>query len=257
MRAGRAPRDDAQLTGVAREAYRPDCTDDGEVTTDVEVVFLVADLAGYTALTEAHGGTQAATTVRRYVEIAEAALRPGVTVAERVGDELLIVGAGAADVLETALRLRDAVEAEPMFPGVRMGIHGGRVVASDGRYYGTALNLAARLAAHAGSGQIMCSDTVAAVCKTRGIACRPLGPIRFKNLTVPIAVFEILAPAVDALAVDPVCRMHVSTTAPPARLPWSDRDYLFCSFECARTFAAAPGRYVVQPSDPPPPPQSV
>ena len=33
------------------------------------MVFVIADLAGYTALTEAHGGEQAATMVARYREL--------------------------------------------------------------------------------------------------------------------------------------------------------------------------------------------
>jgi adenylate cyclase len=41
---------------------------------EVDVVFLIADLSGYTALTEAHGGVEAAKVVVRYVELARSAL---------------------------------------------------------------------------------------------------------------------------------------------------------------------------------------
>jgi class 3 adenylate cyclase/YHS domain-containing protein len=216
------------------------------VDGEVDVVFLIADLAGYTALTEAHGGTEAAKVIHRYVELAERALRPAVGLVERVGDELLIVGSEPRGVLETAIHFRDAIDAEPMFPGVRMGIHGGRVVRNGGRYYGTALNLTARLAAHARPGQILCSDVIAAVCETRGIPCRGLGPVRFRNLPVPVGVFELaVSHPVDAeSAIDPVCRMHVTATTAPARLPYGGATYLFCSFECARAFTATPDRFV-------------
>lgn len=213
---------------------------------EVDVVFLIADLAGYTALTEAHGGTQAAKVIGRYVELAEGALRPGVNLVERVGDELLIVGPEPLAVLETAISLRDIIDTEPMFPGVRMGVQGGRVLRNDGRYYGTALNLTARLAAHARPGQILCSDAMAAVCETTGIPYRELGPVRFRNLPLPVAVFEIgMSPPRDAdSAIDPVCRMHVSATTAPARLPYGGAIHLFCSFDCARAFASAPDSFV-------------
>ena len=215
------------------------------VDGEVDVAFLIADLAGYTALTEAHGGTQAARVVRRYADLAEAAARPGVAVVERVGDELLIAGAEPPAVLETAIRLRDDIEAEPMFPAVRMGLHAGSVLRSAGRYYGTALNLTARLAAYARPGQILCSGVIAPVCEARGVSCRGLGPVRFRNIPQLVAVFEITVshPMEAHGAIDPVCRMQVSPTTAPARLPYGGAVYLFCSFECARTFASAPDQY--------------
>lgn len=56
-------------------------------TTD-EKVFLIGDLAGYTALTEAHGDMSAAKIVKRYVEIVNDNIFPGTKLVERVGDEI-------------------------------------------------------------------------------------------------------------------------------------------------------------------------
>jgi adenylate cyclase len=211
-----------------------------------ECVFLIADLAGYTALTEAHGGAEAAKIVTRYVELAERALAPGVRLIEQVGDALLIVGEDATAVVETAIRLRDAVEAEPLFLGVRCGVHVGPVVRRQGRYFGPALNVSARLAAYARPGQIVCTEAVAAVCVPfPAYAFHPIGPVRFKNVHAEVRVVEIVAPrtAGPSLVVDPVCRMHVSSDTAPARLPLRDRTYHFCSFECAKAFAADPESY--------------
>jgi len=41
---------------------------------EIEVILLVADLSGYTALTEAHGNISAAKVVNRYTEIAKESL---------------------------------------------------------------------------------------------------------------------------------------------------------------------------------------
>ncbi len=60
------------------------------------MVFLIADLAGYTALTEAMGDMEAAKVIARYVDLVDGVLRPGTRMLERVGDEVLIVGDEAA-----------------------------------------------------------------------------------------------------------------------------------------------------------------
>ena len=211
---------------------------------EVDVAFLIADLAGYTALTEAHGGAEAARIIDRFVVLADGAVRPGVELLDRVGDALLRAAADASALVRTAISIRAAVAREPMFPGVRIGMHMGPVLRKDGHYYGPALNLTARIAAHARPGQILGSEKIAVSCAgTRDERWRALGPVRFKNIPVPVDVFEAEAGervAAHAEDVDPVCQMHLGTAEPSARLPYEGRTYVFCSFECAKAFAAAP-----------------
>ncbi len=211
------------------------------------MVFVIADLAGYTALTEAHGGDGAATTVARYRDLAERALAAGARIVEQVGDELLIVANDARAALTSAVRLRDAVDAEPRFPGVRIGIHGGPVVERNGHYFGQALNLTARLAARAGADEIICSATVAEACRDLdGVAFRGLGPQRFKNVPTPVDVLAVLSDGAhhQGTATDPVCRMRLDPGTAPARLPFAATTHYFCSLDCARAFAASPESYV-------------
>ena len=212
---------------------------------EVNVAFLIADLAGYTALTEAHGGAEAARIIDRFVVLADGAVRPGVEVLERVGDALLLTAADASALARTAIAMRAAVAREPMFPAVRIGMHMGPVLRKDRHYYGPALNLTARIAAHARPGQILCSEKITVSCTgTCDGRCRALGPVRFKNIPVPVDVFEAEASEPFAADVDPVCQMHVGTAEPRARLPYQGRTYVFCSFECAKAFAAAPDAYL-------------
>ena len=215
---------------------------------EVEVAFLIADLAGYTALTEAHGGAEAAKIIDRFVALADAAVRPGVEVLERVGDALLLTAANASELVRTAIAMGAAVAREPMFPGVRIGMHMGPVLRKDGHYYGPALNLTARIAAHARPGQILCSEKIAGSGDgPRDVRWRILGPVRFKNIPLPVAVFEADAGERSAATdpdIDPVCQMYVGTATPPARLSYDARTYVFCSFECAKAFAAAPEAYL-------------
>ncbi|MBI4269098.1 MAG: YHS domain-containing protein [Candidatus Rokubacteria bacterium] len=211
--------------------------------TEIDAVFVMADLSGFTALTEAHGSLRAADLVGRYLELVRNALEPGVRLVERVGDEVVLVAAEAAPALGTALTLRRAIEREPEFPLVRAGIHGGRVVERGGEYFGTPLNVTARVTAHARAGQLLCTAPIATAARGReGVELRALGPVRFKNVAGPVEVFEVVAlgEAVVPAAIDPVCRMQVDPEGAPARLIWNGTLQHFCSLECARRFLAAP-----------------
>lgn len=203
---------------------------------ELECVFVIADLAGYTALTEAMGAEEAANVVDRYVVLASTALCAGTRLIERVGDQVLITAVDALSATRTALALREAVEAEPFFPSVRIGLHGGPVLERDGRYFGPALNLTARVAAHARAGQVLCTGWIAAAVTPCGVDCRPLGAVRFRNVAEPIDIFEIVDVSEEqtVTVLDPVCRMHVRRDSAPARLPFAGATYFFCSFECAR-----------------------
>ena len=186
--------------------------------TEIEVVFVMADLSGFTALTEAHGSLRAADLVGRYLELVRNALAPGVRLVERVGDEVMLVAAEAAPALGTALALRRAIEREPEFPLVRAGIHGGRVVERGGEYFGTPLNVTARVTAHARAGQLLCTAPIATAARgLEGVELRALGPVRFKNVAGPVEVFEVVAlgEAVVPAAIDPVCRMQVDPEGAP------------------------------------------
>lgn len=220
-----------------------------EAASEVDVTFLIADLAGYTALTETHGNLHAAHVVTRFVELVGTALEPGTRLVERVGDAVLIVAEGSPLAVRTAVALRDAAEREALFPLLRIGIHGGPVVQLDGSYFGTALNLTARLAGYARPDQILCTERITqSVADLPDVQFRPLGPVRLKNIAVPVPVFQVLPARRPRAAglVDPVCRMRVSAKQAPARLPFEGGTYLFCSMACARAFAEHPDRYAAR-----------
>ena len=97
-----------------------------EAAIEIDVTFLIADLAGFTALTETHGSLHAAHVVTRFVELVRATLPPGTRLVERVGDAVLIVAEATTPAMRAAVALRDAAEREPRFPLLRIGVHGGR-----------------------------------------------------------------------------------------------------------------------------------
>jgi len=214
---------------------------------EMEVVFLVADLSGYTALTEAHGGESAAGIATRYFEIVQDVLQPDTILVERIGDEALIVSKSAENLIRLAIDLQKVIEKEPLFPSVHIGIHAGRAFYKEGRYFGTALNLASRVAAHARGGQILCTDHVAELTdQIKGFEYCNQELVKFKNITDPVTVFEIVREykGKDINLIDPVCRMQVRKDTAPARIPYGGRTHYFCSFDCAKAFVDRPDRYI-------------
>ena len=211
--------------------------------TERDVTFLIADLAGFTALTEIHGGRYAAWVISRYLTLVRATLDPAARLAERVGDAVLIVAPEAMSAVRTAVDLRAATDRESLFPLLRLGVHGGPVVELEGSYFGTPLNLTARLATHATTGQILCTEAIAtAAAHLEGVRFRSLGPTILKTILAPVSIFEIVVAArraEQADLIDPICQMRVDTVTAAAELTHGGRTYHFCSPECARTFVTA------------------
>lgn len=213
---------------------------------EIRRVFLIADLSGYTALTEAHGNISAAKIVKRYVEIVQACLLKNSRLVEAVGDEVLIAGTDALNLIQLGISLREKVENEPNFPAVHIGIHAGNVLEQHGKYFGSAVNVAARTAAHARAGQILCTGAVIEFIDDKAkIQYRPIGEVYFKNIVAPISLFEIAAdPSTLPFSLtDPVCQMQVRPESAHGQLNYQGRNYFFCSLECARTFANHPEHY--------------
>ena len=208
--------------------------------------FLIADLAGYTSLTETHGDRTAADLVSRYAMIVQESLREDTVLVDRIGDEVLITSGNTRSLLDTGLDLLRRVEREPGFPSIHMGLHAGNVIRRDRRYFGTALNLTSRICSHSRGGQLLCSHEVVKSVDTTGkYDFLALGDIRFKNMSRPVAVYEVLVGARRGdLSIDPVCRMQVDSGNPPAKLPFNGRTYYFCSYGCSKKFVENPERYI-------------
>ena len=214
---------------------------------ELDLALMIADLSGYTALTESHGALKASETVLRFVRLAKSCLDPGVAFVNSIGDDVFCAGPDALAVVRSALRVREAVAREAEFPRVRTGVHRGLVVEREGRLFGAPINLTARLAAHASGGQILCSEPIArAASAFADVEPRSIGARRFKNVVQPIEVFELVRANERraAAAIDPVCRMQVAPERAVATMAHRGVTYSFCSPECGRAFAANPEAYV-------------
>ena len=214
---------------------------------EVDLALFMADLCGYTALTETHGALAASNTVFRFVQLARSRLETGVVVVDSIGDAVFCAGEDPLAVVRTAIGLRDAIEREPEFPRASMAIHRGLVVEREGRLFGVSINLTARLVAHALGGQILCTEPIArAVGASDGVECRPIGAHHFKNVIRSVALFELAPRSAGPVVtfIDPVCRMQVTSDGAAVVIAHQGVTYRFCSAVCGRLFAEAPGLYV-------------
>jgi adenylate cyclase len=75
-------------------------------------------------------------------------------------------------------------------PPVHVGVAAGPVVVQGGDYFGRTVNLAARIAAQAGAGQVLVSDSVVESASPTGVSFVERGRLRFKGITRPVRVLE-------------------------------------------------------------------
>ena len=201
--------------------------------------FIFADLSGFTAMTELHGDEDAAAIALKFAELARSSLTEECRLVKTIGDAVMIVSTSPRTALLVALTLRDKAAAEPLFPLVRTGVHHGPAVERDGDFFGASVNLAARIAAYARAGQVLCSSEVAAAAEsTDGVDAVAIGEATFKNVSMPVRVFELVRrdERRERSAVDPVCRMRVDPSTSFARIRDGNDEHHFCSAACLSTF---------------------
>jgi class 3 adenylate cyclase/YHS domain-containing protein len=212
----------------------------------VETTFVFADIAGFTALTEAHGDEQAAALVTTFCRAVAAELPAGATQVKTIGDALMLAIPEPADAVLLGLRITHELMLGHGAPAVRVGLHHGSAVEQDGDYFGASVNLAARVAAEAGGGEVLVTGTTAAKApELEGVIYEPRGRRELRNVREPVDLFAAAraGETYGALPRDPVCRMAVDPERAAGRLVYEDTAYFFCTLECAAQFAQRPERF--------------
>jgi len=214
------------------------------MTTERTIAFV--DLAGFTALTDVHGDEAAADLVDDFTEIAAiAASIGGVELVKTIGDAVMFAALTPDCGLDAVRRLFHATFERNGFPEPRAGIHHGSVVERHGDYFGATVNLAARVASRAGSGQALVTATIIDAVTAADLDAVALGPHQLRNVLDPVELWaiELCATHID-ISVDPVCRMRLSCQAAVARIRHDGVEHRFCSLTCVAAFAATPDRYL-------------
>ena len=216
--------------------------------TDGAATFVFADIAGFTALTEAHGDEEAVKLVEQLSEGVEAELAAiqGEYV-KTIGDALMLRIPAPGDAVLLALRIANDLLSAHGAPAVRVGLHYGPAVERKGDYFGASVNLAARVSALASGGEVLLTGQTAALAPDlEGVLYESRGRQTLRNVAEPPEIFAALRvgeAAEGRLPVDPVCRMVVDPDRAAGRLSYDGSTYFFCSLSCAGEFARQPERF--------------
>jgi adenylate cyclase len=164
------------------------------MTSATAHTFLFADLVGYTAFTERVGDDAAADVAVAFQAAAgHVAQQCGCEVVKNLGDAVMIHGEDATRVVALALALRRELADEDWCPPLRIGVHSGTAVQRDGDWYGSTVNVAARVTEAADAGEILLSLTTRELIARAGVTIADRGARSFKNVASPLALFSAAA----------------------------------------------------------------
>ena len=212
-----------------------------------EATFVFADIAGFTALTEAHGDEAAVALVEEFAETVCRDLPAiGGEHVKTIGDALMLRIPDPGDAILLGLEVSQRTLRDHGSVPVRVGLHHGPAVERNGDYFGAAVNLAARVSSAAGGGEVFVSGSTAAlVPDLEGVVYESRGRHELRNVSEPIELFAVLRfdSTAERLPIDPVCRMAVDPDRAPGRLVHEGTAYFFCSLSCAGQFAGRPERF--------------
>jgi class 3 adenylate cyclase len=157
---------------------------------------LFTDVEDSTALTQRLGDAKAREVLREHERIVREALRAhGGAEVKALGDGFMASFSSATRALECAIAMQRAFAAhsesakEPI--RVRVGLNAGEPIAEEKDLFGTAVNLAARIAAQAEGGEILASDVVRQLVAGKGFLFSDRGNVALRGFEDPVRLYEV------------------------------------------------------------------
>jgi class 3 adenylate cyclase len=158
--------------------------------------FLFADLVGYTALTERCGDEAGARVAREFRRAMSALSREhGARQVKSMGDGAMIWAPDAGRAVTLAARTVLEIGTRPDLLPVRVGAHTGPALMRDGDWYGSSVNLAARLARAAGPNEALISITTQSAAHQLESALKSRCELVLRGVERPMVAWRV---AVDA-----------------------------------------------------------
>lgn len=164
-----------------------DLSPDDEGVGRMRVAIAFADLAGYTQLTEREGDLRALDVVDRFLASVTATLPEDARVVKTIGDEVMVVGPDPVALATWAKRL-SALVSEP-YP--RAAVHYGYAQYREGDYFGREVNLASRVQAESGPGEVLVTREVVEA-SGAGLSFEPLPEVRLRGFSEPTELFRVV-----------------------------------------------------------------
>src|SRR5207302_7294029 len=153
------------------------------------------DLVGFSALTAERGDHRAAeVALSLYARVRGLLpLHRGEEI-KTIGDAMMVRCADPREGVELGLKISEEIAGEDDLPPLRIGVHTGSAVYRDGDWYGSAVNVAARLCSAAGGGEVLVSEaTREAAGATRKVEFGERQLHWLKNVPEPVAARSAVA----------------------------------------------------------------
>jgi class 3 adenylate cyclase len=160
------------------------------------VTILFTDMEGSTALTQRLGDAKAQELLRTHNAIVRDALKAqdGAEI-KHTGDGIMASFATASKALACATTIQttfaecNETAEEPI--KVRIGLNAGEPVAEDEDLFGTAVQLAARVCAHAQPGQVLASNVVRELAAGKPFLFSDQGDVVLRGFEDPVRLYEV------------------------------------------------------------------
>ena len=182
---------------------------------------MFADIAGFTALTEAHGDLEAAQLVDDFSASVRAEMAGGCGMfVKTIGDALMLRIPDPAEAVRLGVRIVERLMYDQA-PSVRVGLHHGPALERDGDYFGATVNVAARVSALAKGGEVLVTGrTAALVPNLDDVYFESRGRHELRNVREPVELFAAvrIGARTEHFALDPVCNMVVDPDRAAGRL---------------------------------------
>jgi len=157
---------------------------------------LFTDVEGSTSLTQRLGDARAREVLRTHERIVREALRAhGGSEVKTMGDGFMASFSSATKALECAIAMQRAFAEhnesaeEPI--RVRVGLNAGEPIAEEADLFGTAVIVAARIAAKAEGGEVLASDVVRQLVAGKGFLFSDRGDVVLRGFEDPVRLYEV------------------------------------------------------------------
>ena len=157
---------------------------------------LFTDVEGSTALTQRLGDAKARDALRAHERIVREALKShGGSEVKALGDGFMASFPSATHALECAIAMQKVFAEHNQTAGepirVRIGLNAGEPIAEAEDLFGTAVNLAARIAAQAAGGEILVANVVRELAAGKGFAFADRGSVTLRGFEDPVRLYEV------------------------------------------------------------------
>jgi class 3 adenylate cyclase len=140
------------------------------------------DITGYTRLTQERGDQVAAGLAEQLGRLVQrAAMANAGKPIKWLGDGVMLYFADPGKGVSAALDLVEDVRGAGL-PPAHVGLHAGPVLFQEGDYFGTTVNVAARIAEYARPGEVLVSQQVVDVADSSSAVFTAVGPVELKGV---------------------------------------------------------------------------